>query len=269
MSLDALAYVIRQSPYRDKAFIVHSMIADVVNDANDNKFFMAVDTLARKSRVSRSTVLRTLATMTSDGFLERIGRELTADGKERTDLPVRYRFLFPDVPVVFETRSHGDTGLVSRRDRPSSKVTPTRSHGDTQYQENPTRDSKGTSRPSRSDAAEKAGARGRALVDLLVELVVENGSKRPEPNAAWYDAARLLLTADRRDPVEAERLLRWSQEDEFWRANVLSLPTFRRQYDRLRLAANRSGARTGARGGIDRGAALARLEDRRRARAAR
>lgn len=75
------------------------------------------------------------------------------------------------------------------------------------------------------------------LSHLLADLIVSNGSKRPSIGKRWLDAERLLITADRRDPAEAERLIRWSQESEFWRANVLSMPKFREKYDQLRLQA--------------------------------
>ncbi len=79
------------------------------------------------------------------------------------------------------------------------------------------------------------------LSNLLASLIVENGSKPPTVGKAWATAERLLLERDERDPAEAERLIRWCQADEFWRGNVLSMPTFRRQYDTLRLQAQRNG----------------------------
>jgi hypothetical protein len=67
---------------------------------------------------------------------------------------------------------------------------------------------------------------------------VEPESKR------WLDAARLLVDADGRHFEEALAVLEWSQQDEFWRTNVLSMPTFRKQYPRLRMRwrAERQGA---------------------------
>ena len=70
-----------------------------------------------------------------------------------------------------------------------------------------------------------------ALCDLLADLIESNGSKRPNITKAWLDAARLLLDRDKRDYDMVEGLIRWSQEDEFWRSNVLSMPTFRKQFD--------------------------------------
>jgi hypothetical protein len=77
----------------------------------------------------------------------------------------------------------------------------------------------------------------RALCDLMVELVVANGSKRPRITKDWRDDARLLIDTDGRDLAKALELMRWAANDTFWRANVQSLPTFRKQYDQLRLKA--------------------------------
>ena len=76
------------------------------------------------------------------------------------------------------------------------------------------------------------------LCVLLQELIVRNGSKKPTITTQWLTDARLLLDKDGRELEAAMRLLRWSQDDSFWRANILSMPTFRKQYDKLRLAEN-------------------------------
>lgn len=72
---------------------------------------------------------------------------------------------------------------------------------------------------------------------LLADLIEGNGSKRPSINKQWHDAARLLLDKDGRELDKAARLIQWCQADEFWRANILSMPKFREKYDQLRLAA--------------------------------
>ena len=78
-----------------------------------------------------------------------------------------------------------------------------------------------------------------SLCTLLADLIEGNGSKRPTINKQWRDATRLLIDKDGREYDKAERLLRWCQADEFWRANILSMPKFRDKYDQLRLAANK------------------------------
>ena len=73
---------------------------------------------------------------------------------------------------------------------------------------------------------------------LLQSLVEGNGSKKPEITDQWLTDARLLIDKDKREPEAAARLIRWCQDDSFWRSNILSMPKFRKQYDQLRLAAN-------------------------------
>lgn len=81
------------------------------------------------------------------------------------------------------------------------------------------------------------------LCEILADLITENGSKRPRITDTWRTEARRLIVLDRRPLDEAERILRWSQADEFWRGNILSMPTFRAKYDRLRLASTRQTGR--------------------------
>lgn len=73
------------------------------------------------------------------------------------------------------------------------------------------------------------------LCELLATLIESNGSKRPTITRGWRDAARLMLDRDARPLDEARQLIQWSQGDAFWSSNVLSMPKFREQYDKLRL----------------------------------
>lgn len=72
------------------------------------------------------------------------------------------------------------------------------------------------------------------LCHLLHQLITANGSKAAI-GQKWRDDARLLLDRDNRPLAEALDLIRWCQADPFWRTNILSMPTFRKQYDKLRL----------------------------------
>jgi hypothetical protein len=77
------------------------------------------------------------------------------------------------------------------------------------------------------------------LCNLLADLIEGNGSRRPEPGKKWHDAARLLIDKDGKTPEQIESAIRWSQSDEFWRSNILSMPKLREKYEQLRLAATR------------------------------
>lgn len=74
-----------------------------------------------------------------------------------------------------------------------------------------------------------------SLCTLLADRIEANGSKRPNIGKGWRDAARLMLDRDGRDHTEATRLIDWSQQDNFWRTNILSMPKLREKYDQLRL----------------------------------
>jgi hypothetical protein len=55
----------------------------------------------------------------------------------------------------------------------------------------------------------------------------------------WSHEADLLLRVDKRLFEEAKTLLAWCQVDSFWRTNILSMGTFRKQYDKLTLHSKR------------------------------
>lgn len=94
---------------------------------------------------------------------------------------------------------------------------------------------------SSSEIAEAIPDQGRpeveSLCNLLCDLVEANGSKRPKPNKQWRDAARLMIDKDGHTPEQIAWIIRWSQNDEFWRTNVMAMPTVRKQFDQLRLKA--------------------------------
>lgn len=73
--------------------------------------------------------------------------------------------------------------------------------------------------------------------------MVANGCKRPTITKRWRDAARLLLDKDNRTEQQVIAAIDWATSDEdFWQANILSLPKLRERYEQLRLAAKRKRA---------------------------
>jgi hypothetical protein len=77
------------------------------------------------------------------------------------------------------------------------------------------------------------------ICEHLADRIEANGAKRPTITQKWRDAARLMLDRDGRTEAEVIGAIDWSQADEFWRANVLSLPKLREKYDQLLLQAQR------------------------------
>jgi hypothetical protein len=78
-----------------------------------------------------------------------------------------------------------------------------------------------------------------ALCMKLAALMRHNDPKAKIPDTEtkwkrWQDAARLLIDADERHFEEAVAVLEFSQADEFWKGNILSMPKFREKYMQLR-----------------------------------
>ena len=98
--------------------------------------------------------------------------------------------------------------------------------------------------------SDAATAPSSPLSELLADLVAENDpdGKRPSISKEWIEAEDRMLRLDCRKPKEAERLIRWTQSDDFWRGNVRSMPTFRRQYGQLYLAAVKDSKKRGSPG---------------------
>lgn len=102
MSWQSVGWVYERSPFTNAGpFSVHVAMAEVVNGENRNEFWMSMDKLARKSRTSRATAMRTVATMVEIGLLRVL--------ESRQGGTTRYRMLFPvDAPVTYD-QYHGDT----------------------------------------------------------------------------------------------------------------------------------------------------------------
>ena len=77
------------------------------------------------------------------------------------------------------------------------------------------------------------------LCEHLAARMVSNGCKVPEWNGSWKDAARLMMDRDGRSEEKIHKAIDWAHDNEFWRANILSMPTLREKYDQLRLQAER------------------------------
>lgn len=146
--------------------------------------------------------------------------------------------------------SHSDVTPPSQRDDPSS-------HGDVtaliegNRREGNRNTSDGTCDSDElepppddlDDPGEPAGpvrADVEKLCRLLADRIEANGSKRTPVTDEWRNAARLLLDRDKRPLDEALQLIDWCQSDQFWHANILSMPKFRKQYDQLRLKSRAS-----------------------------
>lgn len=106
---------------------------------------------------------------------------------------------------------------------------------------------KGTGKGKEEEGKSDVDTPDAPLSELLADLIAANdpNGKRPTVTGAWAVAEDRMLRLDGRNPVEAERLIRWTQRDEFWKGNVLSMPKFREKYTQLYHAASKGSRQPG------------------------
>ena len=157
------------------------------------------------------------------------GRELYAivswADDQRVDRPTASKLPAPPAAIPRE----GSRGIASPREG-SRSFSPSRAPAD---RTGPDRTGPDLSSPVGGEAEMPADV--DRLCHLLAELMVRNdpGAKVAPDGPRWRDAARLLIDRDGRDPELVERVIRWSQADDFWRTNVLSMPKLREKFGQL------------------------------------
>ncbi|WP_433520089.1 hypothetical protein ACQP2T_63855 (plasmid) [Nonomuraea sp. CA-143628] len=139
---------------------------------------------------------------------------------------------FTNTPTTTPLRTEviGDVDVVGASEMEAEKSATSQETSETDD------DPEGEAEPLREDV--------ERLCRHLAARIVENGSKPPTIGKRWRNAARLMIDKDGRTEEQIHLAIDWCQSDEFWRSNVLSMPTLRDQYDRLRLQAkNQAGRR--------------------------
>lgn len=232
-------------------------IADAANDAGRDAY-PSMATIARKANLDKRTAQRAVRNLQAMGELA----VLENAGPHGTH---RYRLIMTerrqdttrgDTPPPVADDHHGDTppvapdpaggGISSQEGR--SVATRTVLNPST------TRPKETSAKTADPPSAELVPIRQdvERICTRLADRIEQNGSKRPRVTTKWRDAARLLIDKDGRTEQQVVTAIDWCQTDDFWRANVLSLPTLRDKYDRLRLAAlQRQHDRPGNRRAVD------------------
>lgn len=81
----------------------------------------------------------------------------------------------------------------------------------------------------------------RSLANLLADLIEANGINRPTVTDKWHQEIERLNRLDGYSYEQIERTIRWVQQDNFWRSNVLSPAKLRKQFGALQLKMKDSG----------------------------
>ena len=86
----------------------------------------------------------------------------------------------------------------------------------------------------------------KKLTQLLISKILENDpdssiirdlTEKRQIN--WMNECRLLREKDKRSPELIERIIQFSQDDDFWKSNILSMSKLRKQFNQLFLKAGK------------------------------
>ncbi|MCY8987995.1 Replication protein O [Bacillus atrophaeus] len=70
--------------------------------------------------------------------------------------------------------------------------------------------------------------------EYLFEEILRNIPDAKKPNLEkWANEFRLIRERDKRTDKQIKYLIKWSQQDSFWKTNILSPASLRKQFDRL------------------------------------
>lgn len=222
---------VRASDLPAQARLIMLVLADVaeVGTAEVPEWFTpSLTVLARETGLGRSTVAEYLKVLEERKWVVRTRPSVgDAMGEGRR---TRYQLMNPDSPgaeLVQEVDGPGG-GLASpgagHRDRSSS-------------------DQDQTSSSAKPPKAEPLRPDVERICNHLADRLEANGCIRPTITAKWRTQGRLLLDLDGRTVDQVLKAIDWTTNDPFWKANVLSMPTLRKRYDQLRLAAQRPNGR--------------------------
>ncbi|KGR74872.1 hypothetical protein [Ureibacillus sinduriensis] len=77
------------------------------------------------------------------------------------------------------------------------------------------------------------------LTNFFIQEVQKNDSLFTCKNKqSWCEDFRKIIEIDKRDKSEISKLIRWIQQDDFWKSNVLSPSKLRKQYSNLLIKMN-------------------------------
>ncbi|GIH07384.1 hypothetical protein Rhe02_54510 [Rhizocola hellebori] len=212
--------------------------------------------IAEWTGLGKATVARHLDLLEESGWLERERPSIEAARSEHAK--TNYRLSIGhvserDMPMSQsetcsdESMSQSGTSHVSERDKGMSQSGTVPLFPD-HYQISPDHSSSENATTTKTKRRRRAKSKPKPPPDRpdvericthLADRVEANGSLRPTVTAKWRESARLLLDRDGRTEDQVMKAIDWCQANDFWRANVKSMPTLRKQYDTLRLHAKR------------------------------
>lgn len=253
MSVEAISWALNHAPVSSPTSKL--VLIALANHArpDGSAAFPSVETISRYTCLSERAIRHHLDALEADGVIKRCDPGIVAAYIKRSDRrPIGFDLCINRVQEVHlaESRgaSHARHGVQEVPERgaggaPEPYKEPYKENRPFLVSDAPASDPLPTvltESPHLDDA--------RRLCQLLADCMVENGIKAPSITTTWIGEMDRLMRIDGRSAAQVETAIRWSQNHEFWKANILSPTKLRAKYDQLRLQAQREMQRSQPRG---------------------
>jgi hypothetical protein len=204
-------------------------LADHADDDGENAY-PGIARIAHRCRLGTRRVQQILRGLEGRGLI-RIDEQAGGSYGVRSDRrPNRYTLI---IDGVKPTAPRGVDGVKYEAEKEPHGVKPT--------SPDPLVISTSISKDEKSSVSHnsKTSDESKRLAELLADLMVENGCKKPVVTDKWIATIEKIHRIDGREYDQIERAIRWSQCDPFWSANVHSPEALRRHYEKMRMQASR------------------------------
>lgn len=212
------------------------VLLGIANHDGDGGAWPSVTTLAKYANISERSVQKCIEKLIA---LNEITRHINKGGNANTRgdrRPNRYDILVRCPKECDGSTRHG-VNLTTQRGEPQDNdgVNLSAERGESGFTLTIHKPSLEPSLNTRTYGSEIHSA-----CNLLADLIEANGSRRPAVNDKWLSDMERLHKIDERTWEQITKAIEWCQADDFWRGNILSPAKLRKQYDQLRLAAQRN-----------------------------
>lgn len=229
MSIESIAICLHHSKASGSDKLV---LLGIANHDGDGGSWPAIATLAKYANISERGVQKCLERLVKLGEIvkyENMGGNINTRLDRR---PNRYEVLVT-CPIDCDKTTQHRIGVNSSTERGELEdingVNASTERGERQF----------TLTILKPSLEPSINADAKDACELLANWIERNGSKRPIVTDKWISEMEKINRIDGRTWEQINAAIRWSQNDSFWRGNILSPAKLRKQYDQLRLQAMR------------------------------
>jgi hypothetical protein len=264
VSVHVLSWVLKHSEAKLGARLVLLVIADRCANDDGTGAWPLLSTIARDARLSETAVHDAIRRLVADGQLEVAKRAnhsseyrviMTASGAESVPQNGEGSGTWGSESVPENGRGSESAPTAGVRNpypggsesEPGGSEIRTPGGSESEPRTISRTVNRTVTEPSTARAPARVQARDPEAVERicteLADRIEGNTGRRPTVTANWRDAIRLMMDRDHVPENLIMGAIKWSQDSEFWRCNILSAQKLREKYLTMKLQAERDRGR--------------------------